>query len=387
MHNPEVAYGADALPGGIRSIFVDNGNGLRMHVLEAGHDTGERPAVLLLHGFPELAFSWRRVLLPLAAAGYRVLAPDQRGYGRTTGWDDRYDGDLQSFDFLNLVRDATGLLDALGIDAVAAVVGHDFGSPVAAWAALTQPERFRRVALMSAPFAGPPASPREAAGRGGSTGSAWAAMATALAELPRPRLHYIWHYASRNANQSMLGAPQGLHDFLRAYYHVKSADWPGNDPHPLQAWRAEELAKLPTYYVMDLDRDMPATVAPHGPTAAQIEGCKWLTETELGVYADEFARTGFQGGLNWYRCTIDPVVAARLSAHAGRTIDVPACFIAGRQDWGIHQTPGALRRMETAACTRYQSTHLVDRAGHWVQQEQPEATVAALLDFLAPAFR
>jgi len=383
MHNSEVAYGADALPLGIRSIFVDNGNGLRMHVLEAGHAPGPRPVVLLLHGFPELAFSWRKVLLPLAAAGYRVLAPDQRGYGHTTGWDDRYDGDVQSFDFLNLVRDATGLLDALGIDTVTAVVGHDFGSPVAAWAALTQPERFASVALMSAPFAGPPAPSRAPAGHGGSAGSTWSVMAAALAALPRPRMHYIWHYASRRANASMLDAPQGLRDFLRAYYHVKSADWPGNVPYPLQAWNAEELAQLPTYYVMDLDCDMPASVAPHMPTAAEIATCNWLTDLELSVYADEFARTGFQGGLNWYRCTIDPAVTARLAAYAGRTIDVPACFIAGRQDWGIHQTPGALHRMETAACSRYQGTHLIEGAGHWVQQERPDATLSALLGFLA----
>src|SRR5713101_4093359 len=90
------------LPPGIRSRFVENINGLRMHVLEAGHETKGRPCVLLLHGFPELAFSWRKVMPQLAAAGYHVIAPDQRGYGRTTGWDANYDGDLASFRLLNL---------------------------------------------------------------------------------------------------------------------------------------------------------------------------------------------------------------------------------------------------------------------------------------------
>src|SRR5438477_3531840 len=147
------------LPSTIHSRFVENINGLRMHVLEAGFEEKGRPCLLLLHGFPELAYSWRKVMLPLAAAGYHVVAPDQRGYGRTTGWDDAYDTDLASFRALNVVRDALGLVSALGYRSVAGVVGHDFGSPIAAWCALLRPDVFRSVALMSAPFAGPPAMP------------------------------------------------------------------------------------------------------------------------------------------------------------------------------------------------------------------------------------
>src|SRR5487761_1351908 len=111
------------LPPGIRSRFVDNHRGLRVHVLEAGFEGVGRPAVLLLHGFPELAWSWRKVMGPLAAAGFHVIAPDQRGYGATSGWDRRYDGDLASFRILNLVRDTLGLVSALGLRAVASVVG------------------------------------------------------------------------------------------------------------------------------------------------------------------------------------------------------------------------------------------------------------------------
>ena len=114
------------LPSTIRSRYVDGINGLRMHVLEAGFETKGRPCVLLLHGFPELAFSWRKVMPDLAEAGYHVIAPDQRGYGRTTGWDASYDGDLGSFRLLNLVRDALGLVSAFGYRHVDAVVGHDF---------------------------------------------------------------------------------------------------------------------------------------------------------------------------------------------------------------------------------------------------------------------
>src|SRR4029077_11882845 len=131
-------------------------NGLRMHILEAGFEVPGRPLVLLLHGFPELAYSWRKIIVPLAEAGFHVVAPDQRGYGRTTGWDADYDGDLTSFRLLNLARDVLELVFALGHNTVAAVVGHDFGSPVAAWCALVRPDVFRRVVLMSAPFAGPP---------------------------------------------------------------------------------------------------------------------------------------------------------------------------------------------------------------------------------------
>src|SRR6202051_3796602 len=136
------------LPTTIRSRFVEDSNGLCMQVLEAVFETQGRPCVLLLHGFPELAFSWRKVMPVLAAAGYHVIAPDQRGYGRTTGWDADYDGDLNSFRLLNLVRDALGLVSAFGYHHVDAVVGHDFGSSVAAWCALVRPDVFRSVALM-----------------------------------------------------------------------------------------------------------------------------------------------------------------------------------------------------------------------------------------------
>ncbi|HEX9209614.1 MAG TPA: alpha/beta fold hydrolase, partial [Bradyrhizobium sp.] len=122
------------LPAGIRSRYVDGINGLRMHVLEAGFETKGRPCILLLHGFPELAFSWRKVMPALAAAGYHVIAPDQRGYGRTTGWTADYDCDLAPFRLFNLVRDALGLVSAFGYKQVD-LVGHDFGSPVASWCA------------------------------------------------------------------------------------------------------------------------------------------------------------------------------------------------------------------------------------------------------------
>jgi pimeloyl-ACP methyl ester carboxylesterase len=371
------------LPLGIRSRFVDGVNGLRMHVLEAGHENEGRPCVLLLHGFPELAYSWRKVILPLAEAGFHVIAPDQRGYGRTTGWDNRYDADVGSFSLLNIVRDALALVFAFGYRSVAAVIGHDFGSPVAAYCALARPDVFRSVALMSAPFAGPPTLPFNTANRkSDSAERPSTSIHDDLAALDRPRKHYQWHYSTREANEDMHRCPQGVHAFLRAYYHHKSADWDGNKPFPLASWTAAELAKLPTYYAMDLDKGMAETVASEMPSPAQIAACQWLPEEELRVYSTEYERTGFQGGLQWYRCATDEPYISELALFSGRTVDVPSCFISGASDWGNHQKPGALEQMQRSACTQMLGCYLVEGAGHWVQQEQSQEVSRLLLQFL-----
>ena len=374
---------APALPPGIRSRFVDNVNGLRMHVLEAGFEAAGRPLVLLLHGFPELAYSWRKVMPPLAAAGFHVVAPDQRGYGRTTGWDPAYDGDVASFRLFNLARDALALVSALGYRSVAAVAGHDFGSPVAACCALIRPDVFRSVAMLSAPWDGPPALPFATANDAAEPRAAAPAgdIHAALAKLDPPRKHYQWYYSTRQANADMRDCAQGVHAFLRAYFHMKSADWPGNVPFRLAGWTAEELAKLPTYYIMERDKGMAETVAPEMPSATAIASCRWLTELELAVYGAEFARTGFQGGLQWYRCRTEGR-NTDLDLFSGRTIDVPSVFIAGASDWGVYQVPGSFERMQERACTRMASPHLIPGAGHWVQQEQPERVSEVLLRFL-----
>jgi pimeloyl-ACP methyl ester carboxylesterase len=383
------AFDPAVLPDGIRSRFVENVNGLRIHMLEAGfqsHSPADgRPCVLVLHGFPELAYSWRKVMLPLAQAGYHVIAPDQRGYGRTSGWDADYDGDLASFRMLNLARDALGLVSALGYRSVAAVVGHDFGAPVAAWCALARPDVFRSVVLVSAPFAGPPPLPFGTDNNAPDAGAAASppGVLDELAALARPRKHYQWYYSSRAAEANMRNCPQGIHAFLRAYYHCKSADWKPNRPHPLKSWSAEELAKLPAYYVMDLDQGMAETVAPEMPSATEIAECKWLPDSELSVYSAEFARTGFQGGLQWYRCATSGAYSAELQTFSGRTIDVPSCFIAGKSDWGVYQKPGDFENMQNRACTQMLGCYLVSGAGHWVQQERPEEVSRLLLQFFA----
>lgn len=370
------------LPEGVRARIVPGVNGLDMHVLEAGFAPRARPCVLLLHGFPELGYSWRKIMPQLAEAGFYAVAPDQRGYGRTTGWSADYDGDLHPFSILNAVRDALALVFALGRREAAAVVGHDFGASVAAWCALVRPEMFRRVALMSAPFAGPPELPFDTAGKPPATAEAGPDIHAALAALARPRKHYQWYYSTRPANDDMWHCGQGVHAFLRGYFHYKSADWPGNRPHPLEAWSAEELAKMPTYYIMDRDCNMAETVVPVMPSATEIAGCRWLPERELAVYAEEYGRNGFQGGLNWYRSRTTGLADTELRLFAGRTIDVPALFVAGKSDWGTYQRPGNFERMQGTACTRMTGCHLVEGAGHWVQQEQPERVGELLLDFL-----
>lgn len=367
------------LPAGVRSRVLAGVNGLAMHLLEAGHDDGgpQRPLMLLLHGFPELAYSWRRVMPALAAAGWHVVAPDQRGYGRSTGWKADVDdpADLDAVHVFNLVRDQLALLSALGRKHADLVVGHDFGSPVAAWCALIRPDVFRAVVLMSAPFGGAPAWPLAAA--------AADTLDADLAALPRPRQHYQRYYGTRDAEGHMLHAPQGLHDFLRAYYHMKSADWPHNQPRPLADGSAGQYARLPTYYVMDAGRTMAETVAPEMPTPAEVAACRWLPDDELAVYTQEFTRTGLQGGLQWYRSAMGSAAhRAQLALFAGRRIEVPSLFIAGAQDWGIYQRPGAFEAMQTKiACTDFRGAHLLPGAGHWVQQEQPDAVSALIVDF------
>ena len=369
------------LPSGIRSRFVDNNNSLTMHILEAGHETANRPLVLLLHGFPELAYSWRKVMLPLAAAGYHVVAPDQRGYGRTTGWDGAYDGDLASFRMLNLVRDILGLVAAMGYKSVNAVFGHDAGSHVAAWCSLIRPDVFRSVAMMSAPFSGAPTLPFNTDKEGPK--KMRDSIHDDLAALKRPRKHYQWYYSTRPANDDMWKCPQGVHAFMRAYYHHKSADWKQNQPFALKSWTAGELEKMPTYYIMDLSENMAQTVAREMPSAAEIAANKWLPDSEMAVYAEEYGRNGYQGGLQWYRTNTSGANTADLQLFSGRTIDVPSCFIAGKSDWGIYQRPGGdMITMQKEAVTNMLGCHLVDGAGHWVQQEQPEKVSALLVDFL-----
>jgi len=373
-------FAADTLPPGIRSRLIPDVNGMTMHILEAGYDVPGRPCVLLVHGFPELAWSWRKVLVPLADAGYHVIAPDLRGYGRTSGTNPGFDDDLMPWRIVNQVRDMMGLLWALGYRSTEAIVGHDFGAIISAWCATIRPDVFRRMALMCGPFAGPPDIPfdtdRYPVVHGPDP------IHAALAALPRPRKHYQRYYATRQANADMTLGRQGVHDFLRAYFHHKSGDWKQNKPFRLAGWTADELAKMPTYYVMDLDKTMAETAAEEMPSADEIAACHWLTEEDLKVFTEEYERNGFQGGLNNYRVRAENAGQSDLQLFAGRKVPQPSMFISGAADWAVWQMPGNLERMRDVVCTNLVGCHLLEGAGHWVQQEQPERVTELVLELL-----
>ena len=139
---------------------------------------------------------------------------------------------------------------------------------------------------------------------------------------------------------------------------------------------------MPEYYIMDLNKGMAETVATVMPSAAEIAANTWLPERQLQVYAEEYGRTSFQGGLNGYRMGGAGIGTAEVELYAGKTIDQPSMFISGASDWGTYQSPGAFERMQQQACTDMRATHLIEGAGHWVQQEQPEAVIRLIRDFL-----
>lgn len=363
------------LPAAITSKVVDGVNGLSMHYLECG----EGPVIVLLHGFPELAFSWRKIMPLLADAGYRVIAPDQRGYGLTTGWN-AGDSHLRDFQQMNLVHDVIAFCHRLNISKIHALIGHDFGSPVAGFTALMRPDLVQRLICMSSPFSGVPAldfhgpAPHKV-------------LDVALAGLQPPRKHYQWYYSSDTAAQDLAEAGQGLAKFLRGYYYLKSGDKPGSEPSLLISPSPDEYAKLPGYYVMGRELTMPKVVeqAIGGLDIDVLNECAWLSSAELDVYVSAFSETGFQGALNWYRCVTDVRLLKDIGVFSGAALLMPMAFIAGDKDWGVWQSPGALEQMESAALDKFMGTTLIRGAGHWVQQEQPMATAKSMLRVISSA--
>lgn len=365
-------------------------NDLDVHILEGFPP--QKPAdlklLMLVHGFPEIAYSWRKVIKPLADAGYHVVAPDLRGYGQTRtlardgalGRKIRFEEDLNEYRLLNITTDIIAIIQALGYSSAAAVVGHDYGSAIAALCALIRPDVFKSVVLMSAPFPGPPpiSMPLNV------EDFPIQVLNEQLATLSPPRKHYFIYYSTPGANQEMCNPAQGLHAFFRDYYHMKSADWKLNKPAPLLSYNGESLAQLPHYYVLPLADTMAQAVARDAPSAEEVARNKWLPEEELAVYVAQYEETGFQGGLNHYRCLTDPKWTRELRVFSGKQIQVPAMFLSGKQDWGVYQNPGATDAMKFKVCADMKEDNfvLVDGAGHWIQQEQPDAVVANLLRFL-----
>jgi pimeloyl-ACP methyl ester carboxylesterase len=303
--------------------------GIRLHVVEQG----EGPLVLLLHGFPESWYSWRHQLSALAQAGYRAVAPDQRGYG-----DSDKPEPIEAYDQVTLVQDAVGLLDALG-EEQAVVVGHDWGAPVAWNMALLHPERVRAVVGMSVPYGGRPSSS------------------------PLPRLQatfkdvffYMLYFQQPGVAEAELQAD--VRRALRMFYYSASGDAPPGrafSPHP-------KSAKL-------LDTMLDCEVLP-----------AWLSEADLDYFSSQFEHSGFRGPLNWYR-NFDRSWE-RTAPLADKKIEQPALFIAGERDPVIAWSQRSLERLPQVAPQLRQSL-LLPGCGHWVQQERPQEVNAALLRFL-----
>jgi pimeloyl-ACP methyl ester carboxylesterase len=304
-------------------------NGIEMHVAEAG-DRG--PLVVLCHGFPELWSSWRHQIPALVDAGYRVVAPDQRGYGRTTA-----PPAVAEYDIPHLTDDLVGLLDELGEER-ATFVGHDWGAMVVWSLAQRRPERVRAVVGMSVPAA--PRGPMP--------------PVELMRQLFGDTFFYIVYFQEPGVADAELGAdPKKT---LRAFMHTISGDSPAD------AWKV--LPAAGTGLLDSLtDTDEPID---------------WLPEAALDAVAAEFERTGFTGGLNWYR-NFDRnwEVAA---AFEGRTIDMPSLFVAGEADPVLLMAPPS---MMEGLVTDLRDTVIIPGAGHWIQQERPVEVNQALLGFLA----
>lgn len=299
-------------------------NGINMHIAEAG----KGPLVLLLHGFPELWYSWRHQLPALADAGYHAVAPDVRGYGRTDSPEA-----IESYTMLNHTADAVGVLDALG-EKTAVLFGHDWGAPMAWSCALLYPDRFTAVAALSVPF---------------------------IPRSPMPPIQLLKQM------------------FANKFFYMLYFQEPGVAEAELEA---DVYRSLRTFLCSAFQTD---TILPPKPKDAKfLEGMpepkqlpSWLTEADLDYYTREFERTGFRGGLNRYR-NMDRDWE-QLPQLAGAKMQQPALFIAGDRD-GVLSFTGV--DAMKANVPNLRDVMMLSGCGHWTQQERPAEVNAALIQFL-----
>lgn len=321
-----------ALPSGCRSHVVDVA-GTRLHCVEAG--TG--PLVLLVHGFPESWYSWRHQLPALAAAGYRAVAIDVRGYGRSSK-----PLAVEDYRMMRLVADNIGLVRALG-EQQAVVVGHDWGAPIAWTSAMLRPDVFTAVAGLSVPFS-PPSELRPLA---------------VMRAMAGDEEFYVEYFQEPGRAEAEIEAD--VRAWLLGFVYTASGDAPAPDP------SAGTIATVPRGARMK-DRFHRPDVLP-----------AWLTEADLDVYVSEFEHAGFRGPLNRYR-NVDRDWED-LAAFRGASIGVPALFVGGDRDgptiWGapaIAAFPQTLPRLHRSV--------ILEGCGHWTQQERPGEVNEALIDFL-----
>ena len=288
---------------------------------------GQGPAVVLLHGFPEIAYSWRHQIPVLADAGYQVIAPDQRGYG----WSDQPEG-VAAYAMTELVGDVIALLDHEEIDD-AVIVGHDWGAIIAPWVGLFRPDRVRGIALLSMPY--PPRGERSIIDHIRATD-------------PEGPFAYMLAFQDEGIEDVFEADP--IEALRRMHWTLCGAlpdDWAQGDPLP---------SGLPPY----------------------------LSDGAFENYYRAFTRSGFGNPINYYRNLHQNWVASRPWTHAKLTM--PVTFIAGQKDFVATTADGALGSSVQAMntwCTDLRGIHLIEGAGHWVQQEAPDQVNEILIDFLA----
>lgn len=321
-----------ALPAGCRSRVVDV-DGTRIHGVEAGSG----PLVLLVHGFPESWYSWRHQLPALAAAGYRAVAIDVRGYGRSSK-----PIAVEDYRMVRLVADNVGLVTALG-EHQAVIVGHDWGAPIAWTSAMLRPDVFTAVAGLSVPFS-PPGPHRPLA---------------LMRAMAGDEEFYIEYFQEPGRAEAEIEAD--VRAWLLGFMFTASGDAPLPDP------TAGTIATVAHGSQMRDRFHLPAAMP------------AWLSDADLDVYASEFEHSGFRGPLNRYR-NVDRDWED-LAAFRGSSIRVPSLFIGGDRDgptiWGapaIAAFPDTLPLLHRCV--------ILDGCGHWTQQERPDEVNAALLDFL-----
>jgi pimeloyl-ACP methyl ester carboxylesterase len=316
----------------VQHRFIE-ANGIRMHIAEKG--TG--PLVLLCHGFPESWYSWRHQIEALAGAGYRVVAPDMRGYGQTEAPEA-----IDQYTLLHLVGDMVGVLDALGEDS-AVIAGHDWGAPVAWHAAMMRPDRFHAAMVLSVPY-----RPRGAV------------RPTSVMPRTDTAVFYQLYFQTPGVAEGDLEAD--VRATIRGSLIRLSGDAPPEDG---------SFAMVP----------LAGGLRAGARGAEQVGLPEWLTEADIDFYTAEFTRTGFRGGLNWYR-NIDRSWEI-LAPFAGAKINVPALFVAGDRDL-VLRFPGATEYLASLPkfVPALHGPVLLPGCGHWTQQERPVAVNDAMLGFL-----
>jgi epoxide hydrolase A/B len=321
--------------GDIRHRIVDT-NGIRLHIAEQGAG----PVVVLCHGFPESWYSWRHQLPALAHAGFHAVAPDMRGYGQSD-----HPAAIDAYTLLHLVGDMIGLLDVLGVES-AVIAGHDWGAPVAWHAALLRPDRFRGVIGLSVPFRSRrPVCP--------------------TTTMPQTDAEVFYQLYFQGPGVAEAELERDVRATIRRLLYSASGDAPRRDP----TAAGEPVAMVPRrggFLTRTLD-------PPSLPS--------WLTPADIDFYTAEFTRTGFRGGLNWYR-NIDRNWEL-LAPFAGARVMVPALYVAGERDLVI-AFPGMDQLLPNLAkfVPHLRNTIMLPGCGHWTQQERPQDVNAAMIDFL-----